>query len=362
MASKSKTKAGQSKGSGGEFPGVTSYKDRHGKVRWRFRVAGATINLGTEYGSPEFIRRYSAAVKGEPIHPEGGAAPRISQAPHGSLSHVIESWYKSPEYTRLGDLTRLNYRRIAEPMREQSGDKPITGVTRQTVRSLMAQKATTPAAANHRLRIMRLLLDHAMNEMELIEHNPARDVQKYATKNPDGYHTWSDEEIEKYFEHHKEGTHADLAMSLMLYTGAARADAVQLGPKNLVRGRLQYRRQKMKTRNGVLVDIPVHPELKRRLDNVPKDAETFLRTEYGKARTVNGLGNAMQKWTKAAGLEDCTSHGLRKACARRLAEAGATPHEIMAVTGHKSLAEVERYTAKVSRAGLADRAFNHTGD
>jgi hypothetical protein len=40
-----------------------------------------------------------------------------------------------------------------------------------------------------------------------------------------------------------------------------------------------------------------------------------------------------------------------------LAEAGATAHEIMAVTGHKTLAEVERYTATALREGMADSAF-----
>src|SRR5258705_9644309 len=47
----------------------------------------------------------------------------------------------------------------------------------------------------------------------------------------------------------------------------------------------------------------------------------------------------------AAGLPlDCQPHGLRKAAGRRLAEAGCTAHEIMAVLGHKTLAEAERYT------------------
>jgi hypothetical protein len=40
----------------------------------------------------------------------------------------------------------------------------------------------------------------------------------------------------------------------------------------------------------------------------------------------------------------CVPHGLRKAACRRLAEVGATAHQIMAVSGHKSLREVERYT------------------
>jgi integrase len=64
----------------------------------------------------------------------------------------------------------------------------------------------------------------------------------------------------------------------------------------------------------------------------------------------------MRKWCAEAGLPECSAHGLRKACARRLAEAGATAHEIMAVTGHKTLAEVQRYTETAMREGLADSA------
>jgi hypothetical protein len=44
--------------------------------------------------------------------------------------------------------------------------------------------------------------------------------------------------------------------------------------------------------------------------------------------------------------------------ARRLAEAGASSHEIMAVTGHQTLAEVDRYTRSANRAGMGDKAIN----
>jgi site-specific recombinase XerD len=56
-------------------------------------------------------------------------------------------------------------------------------------------------------------------------------------------------------------------------------------------------------------------------------------------------------------LEACSAHGLRKACARRLAEAGATAHEIGAVTGHKTLALIQLYTEAAGREGLADSAM-----
>jgi len=57
---------------------------------------------------------------------------------------------------------------------------------------------------------------------------------------------------------------------------------------------------------------------------------------------------------KEAGLPDRSGpHGLRKAAARRLAEAGCSPHEIAAITGHTSLREVERYTKAVEQKKLS---------
>jgi enterobacteria phage integrase len=55
-----------------------------------------------------------------------------------------------------------------------------------------------------------------------------------------------------------------------------------------------------------------------------------------------------------AGLHlDCKPHGLRRAAGRLLAEAGATAKMIMAILGHTTLAEAERYTEEADQAGLA---------
>jgi integrase len=67
---------------------------------------------------------------------------------------------------------------------------------------------------------------------------------------------------------------------------------------------------------------------------------------------------ALRKWCDEAYLPECSGHGLRKACARRLAEAGATAPEIMSITGHKTLAEVQRYIAEANRELMADSAMN----
>jgi len=53
-----------SRRSRGVFPGASAYSDRHGRKRWRFRKKGFSAELGSDYGSPEFIQRYEDAVAG----------------------------------------------------------------------------------------------------------------------------------------------------------------------------------------------------------------------------------------------------------------------------------------------------------
>ncbi|MEH6404138.1 MAG: tyrosine-type recombinase/integrase [Sneathiella sp.] len=43
---------------------------------------------------------------------------------------------------------------------------------------------------------------------------------------------------------------------------------------------------------------------------------------------------------------DLTFHGLRSAMATNLADAGCTPYEIIAITGHASISSVEKYVKK----------------
>jgi hypothetical protein len=63
---------------------------------------------------------------------------------------------------------------------------------------------------------------------------------------------------------------------------------------------------------------------------------------------IDAILNNRPVWCAAAGLPECTAHGLSKVIARRLAERGASAHEIAAVTGHRTLAEVPRYADKAS--------------
>jgi enterobacteria phage integrase len=109
--------------------------------------------------------------------------------------------------------------------------------------------------------------------------------------------------------------------------------------------------------------IPIHDDLQRVLAMAKRGNTTILMTAYGRPFTLKGFGNMISRAISEVGLPArCKAHGLRKAAARRLAEAGCSASEIAAITGHKTLAEVERYTRAADQERLARQAIKRQSD
>jgi integrase len=210
----------------------------------------------------------------------------------------------------------------------------------------------TPAAANHILRMFRLLGRHAFETGRLLA-DPTVGVRRLKEAKQ-GFPTWTEEDIARFEERWPSGTKPRLAFALFLYTGQRRSDVVRMARHDLRDGLLQVRQQK----TGKEVWIPLHSALRAELEQLPPGQGVFLLTEAGRPFSPNGLYNNMVEWARLAGVPKGRSpHGLRKAAAVRLAEAGATSQEIMAITGHTTLAEVERYTRDAAQKRLAERAM-----
>jgi integrase len=148
----------------------------------------------------------------------------------------------------------------------------------------------------------------------------------------------------------------DATFCLGVVSGQRRSDVVQLGPQHLRDGVLHLRRQQ---KTGTGLQIPVHPELKVVLEATPSEHLTFLTTFHGRPFTPAGFTNWFRECCNQAGLPNGTSaHGLRKATCRRLAEAGCSENVIAAISGHKSLKEVQRYTAAANQLRLAQQGMD----
>ena len=139
-------------------------------------------------------------------------------------------------------------------------------------------------------------------------------------------------------------------MEFALETASRRGEVVRLGPQHIKNGWIHIER----THGSEDVDIEVSPDLQAACDAMPKAHLTYIVTAQGKPRSKYGLGNDFAKWATAAGLpKGCRLHGLKKGGMRRRAEAGNTPHELMAFSGHKSLSMVQLYTEAVRKKKLA---------
>jgi integrase len=333
--------------------------DRHGRKRVRFRRGFYSTYLrGVPYAD-DFMQRYHAALDGNTQQLQEFKEDCIEP---GTIDAVIVNFYRSTDFLKLKYTTQRVRKNVLEKFRVLHGKKRVAHLTAAHLKAIIGDMADRPEAANNLLKVLRVLLRHAI-DMGLINDNPSRNVRKFAV-NSEGYHSWTEDEIAAFEEQHASGSKAYLALSLMLYTGQRRSDIVRMGWQHISDDTLSVVQDK--TRGHL--KIPFHPKLASAIGNMPRTNMTFLVTEAGAPFTAAGFGNWFRERCNEAGLQHCSAHGLRKACATRLANAGCTTEQIKSITGHRTLSEVARYTraadqernAKQALANLVRSESEHT--
>jgi integrase len=327
---------------------VQGFIDRHGKPRYYLRRPGhKPVPLPGLPWSPSFMAAYQAAMEDAPRVEIGAARTKP-----GTVAAAVVSYFNSWAFRNLADETRRTRKNILERFREQHGDKRIALLQPDHVKAILAAKAGTPQAANNFLKTVRALMQHCITA-GLRADDPTHGIRGTKIKT-DGYRTWTEADIEAFEARHPVGSRARLALALLLYTAQRRSDVVRMGRQHVRNGALSVRQQK----TGRALEIPVHPALQAVLDATPSHHLTFLTTQAGKPFSPAGFTNWFRDMCNEAGIPRGTSaHGLRKAACRRLAEAGCSAHLIAAVSGHRSLREVQRYTEAADQARMARSAM-----
>ena len=225
------------------------------------------------------------------------------------------------------------------------------------IAAILAAKKAQPHAANNLRKVLRHLFKHAIR-LGWRKDNPVVDTERLKTTGR-GIHTRTDDEIERYRAHWPRGTQQRLCFELALETTSRRTDVTLIGP--------QHRRltadgddvlDLRHTKNNSEAFIPLTDELCAAIDACPTKHLTYLHTQKGASRSAKALGGDFRRWCDASGLpKRSTIHGLRKASMRRGAEADLATKELMALSGHKTYAEVQRYTDAADKARLARQAI-----
>jgi integrase len=336
---------------------VHAFRDRHGRVRHYFRRGGKRIPLPGLPGSAEFMATYEAALANMTMRKEIGA----SRTKPGTVNAAIVGYYQSLAYRELAPGTQRMRRGILERFRTECGDFRVSIMPQKFIAQRLS--CMGPGAARNWRKTLHGLLEFAVAENFRVD-NPVTGI-KLPKHRTDGHHSWTDAEIAQYQAHYPIGTRERLAFELLLCTAQRRSDVVRMGPQHMRGDALHVRQDK----TGAQLVIPIHPDLRAALSVMrathPASSSrairplTFITSKSGRSFSGNDFSTLFRTWCDAAGLpRRCTSHGLRKATARRLAEEGATTHQIAAITGHRSLGEVQRYTRAADQARLAKEAMD----
>jgi integrase len=329
------------------FPHVSAFRDRHGKVRFRFRRKGSrTVYLPGVPGSPEFAAAYAEAAAGVTSKLEVGA----SRTAPGTINALAISIYASAEWSQLAPTTQSSRRNIIEAMRRDYGAFRVATLEQSHVRTMRDKKRDTPCAANNFIKVLRWMMAFAI-ERNLRRDNPVIGVKPLRIES-DGFHTWTEDEVVQFESHWPVGSKQRTAFDLLIYTLQRSGDVRQMGRQHVRQARLHV----VQDKTGARLSLPIVEPLAASLDTVPADQLQFVVTAYGQPFTAKGFSNWFSSACRHAGLPHCSAHGLRKCGATRLADAGCSEAEIMAWTGHKNPKELQTYTRARNQSGLADSA------
>ena len=347
-------------------PGCIEDRDRHGNNRIYYRAKGRPkVRIRGTPWTPSFMAEYEAA-KGE------FSPAKVKGIAPGTWRCLCTRYFaECADYLRLDDRTRRVRRGIIEATFDEPiapgsprffRDIPISKMTANEIEVLRDRKLAVPEGANNRVKAIRAVFKWAVRKKgadgkPLASHNSARDVPYLKSNNPNGYHTWTVEEVQQYEERHPIGTKARLALAMLLYTGQRRSDVIRFGKQHVKHGALTFTQYKGRNRKPHKLVLPVLPVLQNIVEATPCGDMTFLVNDLGRPFTDAGFGNWFRVRCIEAGVPG-RAHGLRKAGATIAANNGATAHQLMAIFGWDTLKMAEQYTRAADQQRLAEAAMH----
>ena len=268
-----------------------------------------------------------------------------------TMRALLRAFEDSPEWSARSKHTQAQYLIYLRPWLKVADAAP-RDVTRRDILAARDAIAKTRGlgAATAFGRVAGSLFGWALDR-GWIDHNPAARLRVL----PGGsLPAWSEQQIATALA----GLPEELrrVVVLALHTGQRRGDLCAMTWAAYDGATIRLRQAK----TGVALVLPVHPDLKREMDawKAERTGVRILHSPRTGAWTGEHLSREMKRALTAIGLPARLNvHGLRKAAARRLAEAGATTHEIASVTGHRSLQMVQHYTTSADQERLAGAAI-----
>lgn len=274
--------------------------------------------LLAEPGSPAFIREFEEAH-------------RQRRVPRGNTFGTLVAEYRaSSAFMTLRDRTRKDYARYLKMVETDFGDLPIAALSDQRMRGDFMvwrdKMIESPRTADLAWSVLARVLSVAVDRGRILTNPCERGGRLYKADRQDAI--WTEEMVETALAAFPESLR--WALVLAIWTGQRQGDLLRL-PWSAYNGDHIRLRQ---SKTGTRVKIKVSAALKAELHRIPKIGTLILTNQRKLPWSSDGFRTSWGRACAKAGITGVTFHDLRGSAITRLAEAGATPQEIAAVTGH----------------------------
>ncbi|MEM7740753.1 MAG: tyrosine-type recombinase/integrase [Pseudomonadota bacterium] len=268
----------------------------------------------------------------------------------GSVADYCERYQLTAEFRDLAISTRRVYLTRLQDLETTFGQQMISAFTQADIWKIRDGTTGTDNKANGRVKMLSLLCTMAVREGRM-RANPCIGVKMRGKSK--GHNAWPQEHIRAFQGRWARGTVQRACFDLALFTGQRRSDIAKLTWQDAKGGLIRITQRK----TGTAVEIPIHPELAETLERTPRNGPFIIATSAGGQRSDKAMGNWFAKAREAAIIPNgYVLHGLRATAATQLIEAGCSPQEAAAITGHKDLKMLNHYARSRDQKRLAKTA------
>lgn len=347
---------------------VEPHKGPDGKLRYYFRRGKGTRTAmppvtGDPKLDPAFMAAYAillneaAGIKlPDRVLPPG--RPVVIRATADSFAAALERYYRHSTFRALAPDTQEGHRGPLNKFARRFGTAPMLGLDHDVIQE--AIRPLEPWPQQHLVTALRRFVRwaRATGELDARAQDPTLGLVLHEVPKIKGHTPWTNAQRAQFERAHPVGTRERLAYEILNRLGLRRADVRRLGPQHVVGGMLRFQPRKTARTTAVWLEQPFDPELARIIAaTTVVGTKTFLVNAQGEPFAKSSFAAFMRRAYKAAGLPaHCRNHGLRKAMMLDLVEAEAGVHEIMALSGHSTMKEIENYTRQFDRRRAAVRA------
>lgn len=287
--------------------------------------------LDAELALPANMAKLAAARDAEAIVP----APSVNY-----VEGIVRAYLKSPEFEKLSGSTKTAYRHALDKFRAEFGDWRTSLFEDPRIAQDMADwrdSAAGARAGDMRISVISRLFGWARTRGITTAH-PTESLERiYKADRSDK--VWDDKSLSAVISASPEPL--TWAIRLAVCTGLRQGDLISLPWSAVSDVAIRWRTSKRK-KDAI---IPITPQLRELLDEIPRRSPIVLTSSTGKPWTSDGLRTSFGKAKDKAGIEGLRWHDFRGTAVTHLAKTRLRTRDIARIIGW-SEAKVEGIMAR----------------